>query len=556
MKIINQNLNFNKPQLNFLLNLNNIRSTCTNIWGRATGKSFIIAWLMHSIIRKAPRSSWFIAGATFRQLLAVTLPSTISGLETLGYRRNVHYFLGEPPPKKYLLPYQAPLDFKHYLTFVRQGDPDNRTVGFHLVSMDKSATSPRGLNTDGGIVDERLLIEPESFRQSIGATNRGNLEHFKHVPYHHSVFDFSSMPLTSEGNYLLERANYYDIDNYDFVGIRNQLITLQLEFLRNKDVAFRKAIWEDIRKLQKKLQFYVGKSGQFYSEYNVFDNIRHVGLKYIEDQFAEMTELMFSIEMLNKREKKIEGGFYQTFDRNIHSYKGHWDYEYLDSLNYNFSAIKKRNSKEDKDCYSNLPLNITADFGGKINCIIAFQHLKSLNQVNFLKNFYAKHPKILDNAYKDFCEYYKPQQNRLLNFWYDPYGNSKTGNTQKSNAEQAMDILRKGGFEVIPKSVGEHNKKHNSKYNLMNKIFAEDMYPRYPRFRFNQYNCKETIISIEQTKILEKDGIVKKDKRNEAKDNIDQSETTHFSDALDIASWDLFSPALGSGKVHIPILLK
>ena len=556
METKNQQLKLNRPQLNFVRLLPGLSRGATSVWGRATGKSFIIAWIIRHVAKVAPGYSGFILGSSFKQLLSITLPSTLRALETFGFKRNVDFIIGQKPPKSWELPYEAPVDFSHYITIYT--GYKKRAIGFHLLSQDKNAASARGLNLDGGIVDERLLIDNQRYQEEIGNANRGNQEFLSHVPIHHAVFDFTSMPLTNKGNYLLERGNYHEEDrNFDFTEIRNAQIRLQLDFLKNKDVQYRLEVWKELKELNRRLVFYKSKLHHLYSESNVFDNISNVGLRFIEDRYAEMTELMFLIEMLNKRIKKIEGGFYVTFDRERHGYKGNFNYSYLDNLEYDFDRIRSADARADSDCIAELALDIGVDFGAKINFMVVGQYLQSINQINIIKNIYVKHPLIHKDLFRKFVEYYAHHPHKVVNFYYDPQGNKSTGVTYIKPAEECADIMRKAGWTIVMKSRGASYTHHNTKYWFMGNVFKE-LDPRLPKVRINTVNAKETVISLEQSRIKEQQGQIKKDKSDERKDGLNQAETTHASDAFDNILTGKFSRIMlglstsaGDGKIVI-----
>ena len=113
-------MRLNRPQL--LFGIKN-PDTSANVWSRATGKSFEIGCLIDKIVQTMPRSAWVIQGTTFKQLLSRTLPSTISALEKMGYKKDYHFFVGRKAPKSWKInsyweePYEAPLKFENFIHF-------------------------------------------------------------------------------------------------------------------------------------------------------------------------------------------------------------------------------------------------------------------------------------------------------------------------------------------------------------------------------------------------------------------------------------------------------
>ena len=68
-------------------------------------------------------------------------------------------------------------------------------------------------------------------------------------------------------------------------------------------------------------------------------------------------------------------------------------------------------------------------------------------------------------------------------------------------------------------------------------MFLKGNDPRYPKFIINGRNCKFTIISMNNTRVIEKEGKFAKDKTSERKDTILPEEATHFGDAVDKRFW-------------------
>jgi hypothetical protein len=61
--------------------------------------------------------------------------------------------------------------------------------------------------------------------------------------------------------------------------------------------------------------------------------------------------------------------------------------------------------------------------------------------------------------------------------------------------------------------------------------------PRFPQIRFNGSKCKYTLISMNNTRVIDKDGKFTKDKSSERSDSILPEEATHFGDAVDKRIW-------------------
>jgi hypothetical protein len=539
-------LSFNKPQQLFMLALwRGAVRVAHSIWGRATGKSTVIALLIDMIVRTMPRSTWAIQGATFQQLLTLTLPGTFEGLEMLGYRRDKDFVIGKQPPKGYDLPYWNPLKYDRMITFLR---PDKTCVAFSLVSQDREGYG-RGPSYDGIIADESLTLNQDRFQKETKATNRGHDKYFGKHKLHHGIFHFSSMPYGQGGDWLLNAGAYYEQDGYNYSVLKNRLIELQLDFLKEYDRAKQVEIWKEIYALDQTIKAYASKAGVYYSEANSFDNIRNIGLNYIRDLKDGMTDIIFLIEVMNKHLKKVEEAFYPTFNRDIHGYHGDFNYSFLDSLDYDFSKLKAKSldSRQDKDCYENLPLHIGMDFGSAINWIVVAQKLEIGNRMNFIKNFFVKSPKLQDDVCQDFCDYYKYHKRKEIYFWPDPAGNNHGSQSKITAVEQAKKLFIKNGWTVRIMNMNKKNVPHHDKYLLWG-LILEHKDKSLPKIGFNLLNCKELIVSIEQSPSKD-DGYkgMHKNKKSERLLKTNREEATDGSDAADLILYGNYRHLLRGG---------
>lgn len=518
--------------------------------GRGTGKSsYGIGTKIRNIVHYLPRSKWLIVAESYRSMLENTLPSTLRALESFGYYRDVHYVLGVQPPKLWATPYEPPLKgFKNTITFWNG-------ASFLLVSQDSSATSPRGLNTDGVIVDEALNLDKAHYDEEILPTVRANQTQFSGIPFHLGEFFFSSMPYSTDAEWLTNNIQYYLKDGIDQERLMNQLIRLQMDFLKESNLSHMEQIWTEINEIRKRIRWYpkkVDRQNTLYIESNAFDNIRVLGYDYIYNLYRSTNTIRFMTEIMNQRQNKPEGGFYGKFDRMKHTYKRHFYDEskgvvdadtLMDNLGEDFNIPKAINFNclNDNDCISTEPLYLSVDFGGNINSAVVGQKLDGLNRFNFIKDFWVKTPDTIDELADKFCEYYFWQQNKVVYFYYDRFGNQEVGNSKQTYAEQFANRLRDKDFTVIPRTDGL-NPRHIDKYLLWAKLLEGGN--GIPMVRFNYYNTKDLIYSIEGAKLKEGDKEWKKDKSKEGKNLDTEEREPHLSDAADYVIYSLYKQLL------------
>jgi hypothetical protein len=68
----------------------------------------------------------------------------------------------------------------------------------------------------------------------------------------------------------------------------------------------------------------------------------------------------------------------------------------------------------------------------------------------------------------------------------------------------------------------------------------------FPNVIFNGKNCKYTLISMNNTKVIERNGKFEKDKSSERKKKVLPEEAIHFSDAIDKRIWTKYGKTLYS----------
>jgi hypothetical protein len=544
-------LSFNRPQLRFMISK---LASAVSLWSRATGKSTLIAWLIHLIVTKMPRSCWAIVGSTYTQILTRTLPSTIASLERLGYLKDVHYFIGRKPPPAWGWPepFERPVRYDHFIIFYTG-------AGFHLVSQDGNGSSSRGVNLDGYIGDEALLLDREKLGTDIIAANRGNKDRWPGCQLHHGKFLFSSMPWGDTGKWLLDEAAYYERDGQNFSLVRERMIGLQLEFVDARSTKTRLELYEEILALSAQLAFYPnptklrrgGKEvakGMLYSEANIFDNLVNLGIPYLEEQRRELSDFMFLIEILNQRPKSVEAGFYPKLA--AHHAQECPDNAYVAGLEFNLSKLSVHDSRMDGDCRADQPLRMSVDWGATISTMLLAQVHADVSEYRFLKGLYVKHPKLIKDLAKLFTTYYANHRNKVVELIQDnEWGNRRAPDAKLTYNEQLIEELRAAGWRVRVIDQGRAPD-YAVRYKLAMDLLGEAD-SRQLRIRFNKLNCRDVLTALSMAPLRQgSKGQIEKDKRSEQRKTTPAQEATHFTDNVDLhfVSIDKYvAKAAGSG---------
>ena len=553
-------LEFNNSQL---ITLINDPISEVDIWGRGTGKSFIVGWEMNNIIRKMPRSITSITGRTYSQLLTRTLPSSFKLLEKLGHTRynsktgTGTYVINEKPPPHFHLPYEKVLNYNNYIAF-------SNGAGFLLLSQERIG-SARGPNVDREIVDEALTINKERYDQETSPTNRANLDIFgpkskKHVRIHRGFRYVSSMPYLPEQKWLLAYADYYEQEaKIQIFEVWNRIVRLQLELISAAKMQDRKLftnIWNETMRLRNQITPFTSKDGILFTLANAFDNIKNLGLSYIIKEYDKQPLITFMIEILNWIIDRIENCYYQI-DTQRHVYYNALNEQFIQTYalntNYDFNKLENYDSRFDLDCDPRNPIEITPDWGAKISLFVVSQN-RNFNFVTgiaepvscFINEFFVKPEEtkkvMIDELVDQFCSYYKHHIKKEVVYFRDRYGDHRQPNAKSSKPynQQAIERFEKNGWRIQQIVHKGMEPPQHEKYLLWANILKGDN-PAYPKVIFNGKNCKYTLISMNNTSVRENKGKFEKDKRSEQRKSILPEEATHFSDAVDKNIWTKFA---------------
>jgi len=548
--MINEVVNLNNPQIISVLN----DAPCqVDIHGRGSGKSYIIGWEMNNIVRKMPRSVTSITGRTYGQIYTRTLPSSLKFLETLGYEKDRDYVINSKPPKHFLTPYEKVTKYDNFIQFANG-------TGFLLLSQEREGSS-RGPNLDREIVDEALTLIKERYDKEVSPANRGNEEHFGRisknpVKQHHGFRYVSSMPYTQDQKWLLDFGKYYESEaDIRIFDIWNRIVKFQIQLIEAKiadDTRLFKEIWNETIRLKRQIIPFVSKEGVLFTLANAFDNIQNIGLSYIMREYKKQTMLTFMVEILNWVIDQVEDCYY-SLDPERHYYYDAFNEDfirgYAQESNYNSDKLSSPDSRFDLDCDPGKPIEIVPDWGGKIALFSVAQE-RNFNFVTkileptdcTINEFFVKRDDtsgvMIDDLVDHVCDYYNFHACKTLHYYRDRHGDSRKPNVKNSATynQQAITRFEKRGWTVIPKvHKGQEPPQHDKYLLWLNILKGKDQ--RYPKVIFNAKNCKYTLISMNNTRLIEANGKFEKDKRPEGRKYVLPEEAPHFGDAVDKRIW-------------------
>jgi len=439
------------------------------IWGRGTGKTTVLADEIVDVAELMPRGKIGFCGLTYFHLKTKSLPAIIDQWERRGYIRDLHYFIGQKPPKSYKWkePYQPPMDYSNCIIFYNGAMVE-------LISFDRPEMARSG-NYDYIIGDEITKLKKEALDSDVLASNRGNKFRFGHLRQHHGTMFCGTMPITVDTQWVFDYEQY--------------MLEAPDEYL--------------------------------YLEASALDNVDVLGEKYFRDNKRMMPSVVYELEILNKRPKVNVNGFYPSLNSK-HYYSASYNYQYYDS-----AESVSIDSRGDADCDQNRPLDLSLDFGSRINCAIVGQAHGA--EYRLIKNFYKEHPDIIDDVIKEFCDYYQHHKGRTIYLYGGADGRTHKANSKLTYFEQVTRQLEENGWTVALMYPGIEAG-HMDKYQFYNQFLKEE-YPNVPVLRINENNCMETIVSMQEAPIRPEE--IKKDKRSERDLKLPQWKATHLSDTAD-----------------------
>ncbi|MBQ9641857.1 MAG: hypothetical protein IJV06_09930 [Bacteroidaceae bacterium] len=542
------------------------------IWSRGTGKSYIVGAEVDENVRMMPRGVTTMAQATYGQALTKTLPSTFKMLETLGYKRydpktkSGDYVVCRTPPDGWFRPYEHILSYEHCITF---------SNGHCLYILTQDGNS-RGPSADYNITDEAQTLDKEQFDQEVAPTNRGNEDKFGRlsrcpVYKHHGNTFLSSMPYEPEQKWLLEPAKYYEQERgVQLFDVWNKVVKLYLVLIDAKmqgDLQLFREVWNECIRLRRTITPFVSSDGTLFVLASIFDNIANVGMQYIINQYKVMEKLSFMIEILNYVIDRVDNCYYKIDER--HKYynatNDHFIRDFAEDTEYSWQQLAQLDSRFDLDCNPNKPLEICFDWGSAAS----FMEVAQPSDYDFV-NKYTVIGRTVDNTINEFfvrrddeddteinalidkfCHYYRHHPCKVVRFYRDRYGDARRANSKRTYNQIAVARLEKQGWTVEQFTHRGMEPPQHDKFLLWSQILAETDI-RFPLKRFNATKCKYILISMNNTRVRQRDGKFEKDKRAERNDSVLPEEATHFGDVVDKRIWTKYGDLLKDSISFVP----
>jgi len=503
--------------------------TTAVVGGRRLGKSHgIVAPFQLRNVQYMPGGNHGIIAATFQQALTRTLPGTLAALDSWGYKRNIHYFLGVKPPKAagFAKPIVEPGSYDHCISWY------NGSIN-PIISQDVTGSS-NSQTFDSLLMDEGKFLNAQKLNEETFPANGGTTQHFGKSPWHHSILVVSDMPTTKKGSWFL---NYESMCDPELIAQIDATIYEKWNLLRKMDEMHA----QGIRPEQNMINYYKNLCQQLATfrraavDYNVIstiENLQVLGEDYIRQMKRDLPPLVFQTSILCKRVGLLRDGFYNALKESEHYYSA-FDNSYLQNkIGYeNIDKAGDLSCLQDGDLDRHLPICIAFDYNANINWVVAGQH--SGRKMKTIKSFYVKYDRKLVELVGDFCHYYRDQVCKEVIYYYDNTAlNSNYAVNDKDFATVIIDTFKQKGWRVRAQHLG-NPMPHSEKHNLINMALKgqSGMFPV-----FNKDNNEALLLAMEQTGVYQGAHGFKKDKRGEKLAESDEDKLENRTDGTD--AWD------------------
>ncbi len=506
----------NLPQVVFNL----VRAAITLcFWGRGTGKTEGPGgdFTLNNIL-SMPRSLGGLVSVSYDKLYVFILPKLIKAWEKLGYKENVHFWVGKYAPEhlKIEKPHLAPQNPKRFIHWFNG-------AGIQLISLDRMGIS-NAADVDWLYADECKLFEEEKFTEVLH-TNRGNKEFFGHLPNHHSVLLTTDRPQSAKGNWLYTLAEKHDQEKIDVI------LMIQQHIFDLKDKITRTRTKTAANKILKEIDQYNGYLNQlrkglvFVSEASTLDNIEVLGYEQIRQLQDSLTDTVYRISVLNQRMTEVENGFYPLLSSARHGYDA-VNFSFVERLEHNFTGDIKANCLWYTDRKATQSLDIAMDHNAAINNIATGQMIDREYKLIHTDYTHSTYKTLMINWDKFFADH----PTKVVNYYYDHTMVAGRPDNKLSIQEEITGILRSLGWIVNPIYIGQQPS-HKSRFILWEILCQKGN--KYADLTFNRSTCQYWYERAKMTRTKITQQGVAKDKSDEKKPNFPQEEAPHITDAVD-----------------------
>jgi len=511
------------------INIINARNTIL-IGGRALGKTTgIHGPRTANCVMKMPASSNGFISRTYKQFKTRILGSLVSGWKDLGFEeynektKTGHFVIGRrnrdwPSPQYAIGDYSQAI---HWFT----------GAVIVLISQDRAGDA-NGSNIQSLAGDEAFQLDKEDLDENVIPALRG-LPQYSNMSIYRSITLTTSMPLTPDAAWLFDYAKDTDAELNEYImQVYGAWYKLYMKVLNDKTLAPKTIeIYKNQLKKLDNLLNDLRTDYTYYLEADSFENYHVLGEKYFRTQKRILSDEKWNTQIANKRPEGLTPG--KRFYPQLNTKHFYIDYNnpYFD--NFTILPDDKDTCLGDADCDRTKPLEISIDFGGRINSMSVWQEKPQTDEVFTLKEFFAEQPEYLKHLVDKFNNYYQYMDNRHLKVYYDVNGKKSIAQSDETDIATVQRMLIDLGWEVELVEI-DTNPLHDDKFEFMNLLLSEQD-RRLPKWRIHETNCPNLKIALFNAplKVNEKGRKVKNKGSEAMSSKTPQTQATHITDTCD-----------------------
>ena len=473
-------------------------------------------------VKELPRSTGIICGPSYEHLGDNTLNPLFNSLNEDGFEPGVHYVLGTKPPESWEKPLIRVDSVKKYDHMISWWNGCNH----FLISMQKKG-SANGISAQHGVFDEIKLMDEKELTDVVYPVFRGNenaviieeghpnigMKFVDHPLFMSKFFATDKLADPAHIRWVLNKKQLNEYRKLDII------LTLQLELNRLKEeydksgINKRQKLKQKINPIEVRLSN-LRRNLTFYVESDHTHTIQILGQRWYDDKKNTHKPYELKVAIENKDPDRPEDGFYPDFLEGKHCH------DLMEDYNTNKAFI------------------IAADYQHSVSPIPVAQidklPGKQKESLNYIDAIHTLAPEGLEDAVQKLCDKYIHHGRKTIYYIYDHTAKGKRNDAEKY-FKIVVNTLRKNKWRVIEVYTGlapTHFDKYNDTKTWLKNETGETL-----DIFLNRIRCSKLIRSITSSPVTMRNGKTEKDKKyeNTAKyPNLDQSETTHYSDAFDM----------------------
>jgi hypothetical protein len=504
-------ISLNIPQLEVKL-VNANETWC--LWGRGTGKTTgPLADFMATRAEAMPGHTGGVFGMSFTQLENKVIPKLMQGLADQGYDEGTHYVYDKKPPQDFDSPITPVVSYKRHF-FWYTG------AVFPLVSLHEKG-SANAYDFQSGIFDEVKFMSKKQLDDEIFPTFRGSIRHkklFSHkCEWLSKIFATDKMADPLVIQWILDKRALCNKQMIEAV-IASQTLAndLQLQLVHAMTQKQRVHIEKQIQEIN----FYLNdrrKRLVYVSEASALENIDVLGEAWLHDKERNMSSIELKVAIKNEDPEKVTGGFYPDLEESVHVY------EAMNQEDYNTA----------------IPLLLGADYQHSMTPFL-FAQISQLPwedrpTLNIIDELAMIAPKGLEDACDRAVLMFPDRRSVMYLTDHNAIGVRQSGAPYNEIVKNRLTKHSWHPTEIYTGQAPDHYLKYERiKYYLTNKASQ----PLRIRINKKSTHLLKSLGNAKAT--IDSRGRTKKDKRFEDTSRfpeVDQRNTTHFSDVFDLIVW-------------------